>query len=255
MKDNIYSDKGNDIEGYSYTDNRIPSFAFNEKVAAVFDDMVIRSIPGYSLAQYLTSRIARNVVKEGSCIYDLGCSTATSLIRISQELAESGLDISKVSMTGIDSSGDMLKRAHEKLAAFSLSSSIKLLQQDIRECSLDNSSLIISHYTLQFIPLDHRMKVLENVHNALSVDSCFVFSEKIRHDSRITEEILSSEYYEFKKGNGYSDTENMRKRQALENVLIPNTLDENISLLKRAGFSSVEILHKELCFCTLLAWK
>ncbi len=253
MKDTIFSTS--EVEGFSYNHNKIPSFAFNEKVAAVFDDMVIRSIPGYSLAQYLSSKIALQTISENTNIYDLGCSTATSLIKIAQELDASEFNMRAVQLIGIDSSADMLKRAREKLDAFNLTSQITLLEKDLRECSFKNASLIMSHYTLQFISPEDRITILKNIHQALLPNTCFIFSEKIKHNSPLTEEILTHEYYEFKKGNGYSETENMRKRQALENVLRPNTLDENIRLLKEAGFSSVELLHKELCFCTILAWK
>jgi tRNA (cmo5U34)-methyltransferase len=253
MKDTIFADS--EAEGYSYSHGKIPSFAFNEKVAAVFDDMVIRSIPGYSLAQYLSSKLALQVITKHTNVYDLGCSTATTLIKIAQELDHNRFDASTVRLIGIDSSPDMLSRARQKLDAFSMNGKITLLEEDICNFQLENASLIMSHYTLQFISPEERIKILHAIYTALIPGSCFIFSEKIKHNSPLSESILTKEYYEFKKGNGYSETENMRKRQALENVLQPNTLDDNIALLKKAGFSTIELLHKELCFCTLIAWK
>lgn len=253
MKDNIFSDSCED--GFSFTNNKIPKFAFNEKVAAVFDDMIIRSVPGYALSQYLSSKIAHEIVKNNTNIYDLGCSTATSLLKIYQDLSKTNLNISSVNFIGIDSSADMLKKAREKLDSFSLSSEIKLLEDDIRIIKMENASFIMSHYTLQFISPNDRLELLKNAYNALNNNCCFILSEKIKHSSQITENIITHEYYEFKKSNGYSENENIKKRQALENVLIPNTLEENINLLELAGFNSIEILHKELSFSTLLAWK
>lgn len=259
MKDTIFTtptSKNEDIsQGYSYNDNKIPAFAFNEKVAAVFDDMVIRSIPGYSLAQYLSSIIAVKTIKENTNIYDLGCSTATSLIKIAQELQKHNFDLSRISLIGIDTSEDMLKRAKEKLEAFNMDSFITLKNEDIRKLEPENASLVMSHYTLQFISPDDRVSILKNIYEALKPNCCFIFSEKITHQQPLVQDILTHEYYEFKKGNGYSEIENIRKRQALENVLIPHSLEENIKLLKQAGFSNIEVLHKELCFCTIAAWK
>jgi tRNA (cmo5U34)-methyltransferase len=255
MKDTIFSDK--DFKNIWLDSNQksIRSFAFNDKVAAVFDDMVHRSIPGYAVAQHITAKIAHAVTKNSSHIYDLGCSTGTSLIKIAQFLSPKILDESDIKLIGVDISGDMLKRAKEKIDAFNLTRHITLLEEDLKQVALENASLIVSHYTLQFIKPEDRLPILEKMYASLLPGSCFIFSEKVKHEPPLLDDLLNHEYYEFKKGNGYSEVENIRKRQALENVLVPLTLDENISLLARAQFRNIEILHKELCFTTLIGWK
>jgi tRNA (cmo5U34)-methyltransferase len=63
-------------------------------------------------------------------------------------------------------------------------------------------------------------------------------------------------YLKFKTSqSGYTDTENQRKREALENVLIPYRLDENYALLKRAGFKRMETYFQWFNFVCIIAVK
>lgn len=235
------------------------SFAFNAKVAAVFDDMICRSVPGYARIQALSAEIAAEILRADDKVYDLGCSTATSLIKIAQKLetarpGETNL-ANTLSLIGIDSSQDMVLRAQEKVAAFDFKNLISILQADIRSVNLKLCKLVICHYTLQFLAPQDRGLVANNIFNALDHEGVFIFSEKVVHSSALLQSTLSAEYDRFKLENGYSNLEIMRKRQALENVLIPLSLEENVTLLRSAGFRSVEILQKELGFVSFLACK
>ncbi|HMO17646.1 MAG TPA: carboxy-S-adenosyl-L-methionine synthase CmoA [Oligoflexia bacterium] len=228
-------------------------FAFNAKVAAVFDDMVSRSIPAYPEVQEMSARLSTIFVVDNSSIFDLGCSTGTSIIKIAQALTE--FDKRNISIYGVDSSLDMLERCKEKISAFSLENKISLLSDDLRQLKITNASLVIAHYTLQFLPPSTRPAILKSIYDGMLSGGAFIFSEKVHHNNDTLEEFIVSSYYDFKKDNGYSDQENFRKRQALENVLLTHSLEENISLLHQAGFDSVEILNKTMCFTTIVAVK
>jgi tRNA (cmo5U34)-methyltransferase len=58
-----------------------------------------------------------------------------------------------------------------------------------------------------------------------------------------------------KRRNGYDEMEISQKREALENVLIPYRVDENVELLKRSGFSEVETFFRWYNFCGFVALK
>jgi tRNA (cmo5U34)-methyltransferase len=62
-------------------------------------------------------------------------------------------------------------------------------------------------------------------------------------------------YYDFKRARGYSDFEISQKREALENVLIPFTIDENIKMCKDAGFMDVSTIFQWGNFVTFVARK
>jgi len=62
-------------------------------------------------------------------------------------------------------------------------------------------------------------------------------------------------YYKFKKEQGYSEFEISQKREALENVLVPYTEDENKKMILNCGFKSIESLFKYGNFITFIARK
>lgn len=245
MKNNSASDKV-----FSQPFDRIEPFQFNETVASVFDDMISRSVPMYQEVQDITTRIGARFIQSSSAVYDLGCSTATSLIALSNSL-----DDASVSFVGIDNSTPMLARAREKIAAEKLQDRIDLQCCRIQDARMNNASLVLLHYTLQFIPPADRLDLLTRIHTALIPGGAFLLTEKVTHPHPKMDQTLVDLYYDFKRYNGYSELEISQKREALENVLVPCTVEENMSLLHQAGFSCVEIVYKALNFTSFLALK
>ena len=115
--------------------------------------------------------------------------------------------------------------------------------------------MIILNYTLQFIDPKNRLELISKLYESLKPGGFLVLSEKLRQEDEDVEEFNTETYEAFKAGNGYSYLEIANKRQALENILVPGSLDSNLELLNNSGFSRVEILFKWLNFSTFLAFK
>lgn len=225
----------------------IKQFEFDEEVASVFDDMLNRSVPFYKDMQRLSINFACNFLEENDKVYDLGCSTASTLIELSKH-CEHNLEL-----IGIDNSMAMLNRASKKAKAFGVD--IELINKDLHDVSYKNAKLIFSNYTLQFIRPLQREKLVKKVFDSLEDEGIFIFSEKvISSNSKLNKQSID-EYYEFKKTQGYSEFEISQKREALENVLIPYTEDENKKMILDAGFSHCETLFKWVNFATFIAIK
>ncbi|WP_419769342.1 MAG: carboxy-S-adenosyl-L-methionine synthase CmoA [Candidatus Marinarcus sp.] len=222
-------------------------FEFDEEVASVFDDMLNRSVPYYKEMQRLTIDFALNFLEENDKVYDLGCSTASTLIELSKH-CEKRLDL-----IGIDNSQAMLNRAANKAKAFGVE--LNLIHGDLHDVSLNDAKLIISNYTLQFIRPLQREKLIQKIYDSLSNGGIFIFSEKVISSNKILNKQSIDEYYKFKKTQGYSEFEISQKREALENVLIPYSEDENKQMIKDAGFSHCETLFKWVNFATFIAIK
>jgi tRNA (cmo5U34)-methyltransferase len=222
-------------------------FEFDEEVAVVFDDMLSRSVPFYDEAMKLTAHFASINVKEGERIYDLGCSTASLLLEIERRSNVA------IRLIGIDNSSAMLEQASKKLHAFN--SKIELCNGDILNYAYEEAAVICSNYTLQFVRPPVRADFVKKIYDALKPGGLFIFSEKVISKDKALSKQMIDTYYDYKKAQGYSEYEIVQKREALENVLIPYTEEENRRMLSDAGFSYCDSIFKWVNFETFIARK
>jgi len=222
-------------------------FEFDEEVAAVFDDMLERSVPFYKESQKITEFFALKNLKEGGVLYDLGCSTASLLLNIHRSL-----DVD-AELVGLDNSEAMLAQAKRKCEAYN--AKIDVLNADILEYEYKKADVFVSNYTLQFIRPLVREELLKKIAGTLKKEGVFIFSEKvISHHSKLNKDLIEC-YYDFKKEQGYSEYEIMQKREALENVLVPYSEEENIKMALNSGFSHCEVVFRWANFATFVAIK
>lgn len=226
-------------------------FEFNEPVARVFNDMLERSVPMYRECLQSTVDWCARFARRGTHVYDLGCSTGSLLKRLADRLsADSG-----IRLIGLDNSGPMLVKAEEKLKT-SLPA-WKLVETDLLQSdySLTNASVVVMNYTLQFIPPERRLEVVRGIFKGLNDGGLLILIEKVKSNNSKFEKTCVDLHHEFKRSQGYSRLEIARKREALENVLTPWTVGENIDLLMEAGFTSEEMFFKWNNFAGFVALK
>jgi len=222
-------------------------FEFDEEVAAVFDDMLMRSVPFYKESQDITTFFVHKNLHDNGIVYDLGCSTASLLLNIHR-----GLEVD-AELIGLDNSEAMLERARKKCEAFG--AKIEVENADILEYDYKEADVFVSNYTLQFIRPLVREELVKKIANSLKEKGVFIFSEKvISHHAKLNKELIEC-YYDFKKEQGYSEYEIVQKREALENVLVPYSEEENIKMAKNAGFSHCEVVFRWANFATFIACK
>ncbi|MBI5556174.1 MAG: carboxy-S-adenosyl-L-methionine synthase CmoA [Deltaproteobacteria bacterium] len=234
-----------------YQDPHPPSdFTFNARVAEVFDDMLQRSVPCYQQVIDMTATLLARFAADGDRIYDLGCSTGTTLLHLARRL-----EAKELQFTGIDSSRAMIDKAVLKAEMLATQNTIRFVQGDIAEIELEPCGACILNYTLQFIRPMARKKFLTRLHSALKPGGILIISEKIISHDLLLNRTFIDLYHDFKRGQGYTETEIARKREALENILIPFSIQENIALLKKAGFSHVETFFQWFNFASFMAVK
>jgi len=226
-------------------------FQFNEEVAHVFDDMVSRSVPFYHEIHRIILDLIDRKYTEGDLIYDLGCSTGTTIKLIHNHLKEKNI-LSRY--IGIDNSFPMLKKCEEKLSAAGITSA-QLFYGDLEDVDFVPSKFIIMNYTLQFIDPQKRIALLKKIYNSLLPGGVFILSEKIVSADEEIDPLLVDLYYDFKKRNGYSQLEISQKREALENVLRPITPEDQMNLLREAGFESKEMIFRWYNFTCYMGLK
>lgn len=225
-------------------------FKFGNTVVKVFDDMVTRSVPFYLEIQRMMTEITADFAVPGTRIYDLGCSTGTTLINLDKIIPP------EIDFIGIDNSEEMLLKCRSNFEANGVKRKYELLYKDLnRGVEIENASVIIMCLTLQFIRPLYREKLVEEIHRQLNDNGCFILIEKVLGEDSLFNRQFIQYYYDFKRRNNYNDMEIAQKREALENVLIPYKLMENRELLLNKGFRFVETFFKWYNFCGMIAVK
>lgn len=225
-------------------------FEFNNQVAGVFDDMVSRSVPFYQEMQRMTSELAGRYALEDTNVYDLGCSTGTTMI-LMDKLVKDG-----VKFIGVDDSEEMILKCREKLNNFKLHRDIELLVADLsNDVPVENASVVAMVLVLQFIRPLHRLEIVRKICDGMVKNGVFILIEKILTEEKSFNRDYIDFYYDLKRRNSYSELEISQKREALENVLIPYKTSENITMLKDAGFGEVEVFFRWYNFTGIIAKK
>jgi tRNA (cmo5U34)-methyltransferase len=235
------------------SDKQAGDFEFNAEVAEVFEDMLDRSVPFYLEQQAMIRSIVERMWIPGTKIYDLGCSTATTLIGLCRVLPTSA------HLVGYDNSPAMLERARRNIAANHLQKRIAIrhveLNGQLSNFPLHNAGVVTMCWTLMFIRPLRRDDMIRWIYKSLVDEGVLIVTEKILTNSGHMNRFFIDLYYDFKRQRGYSETEILRKREALENVLIPYRIEENLDLFRRNGFDIVETFFQWFNFAGFLCVK
>ncbi len=222
-------------------------FEFDEAVASVFDDMISRSVPFYDEVRGLVISLILQEQSDGKSVLDLGFSTGRFLLDLDSQMS------SDMKLKGIDNSKAMQDRTIQKCKALGVDMELELA--DMLKYEYHNQDIIVANYTLQFIRPMQRVELIQRLYDGLNDDGVLIFSEKVVFEDKKLDKDMIDIYYDYKKTKGYSEYEITQKREALENVLIPFTIEENIKMCKDAGFESVDTIFQWANFVTFVAKK
>ncbi|MGX5174157.1 carboxy-S-adenosyl-L-methionine synthase CmoA [Aliikangiella sp. IMCC44653] len=225
-------------------------FKFDQQVAEVFPDMIKRSVPGYPLIIEQIQKLAAIYVKQGGNCYDLGCSLGAASLAMSN-----GISASNAKIIGVDNSQDMLERCRQHIQVFKQQTPIELVCGNIQQVPMHNADMVVINFTLQFIPVDDRQALIKRIYDALNPNGILVLSEKVQFEDKITNDLMIKLHHQFKRENGYSDLEISQKRNALENVLIPDTIETHYQRMHNAGFNSYTTWLQQYNFLSMIAVK
>lgn len=223
-------------------------FEFSEQVVRVFPDMIERSVPGYRLLLELTPGIVRRAVKPGTRIYDLGCSLGAATLAARRAVQEPG-----VTITAVDNAPDMVERCRQIIAEDNSRVPVEVIQDDVRNVQIENASVVLVYFTLQFLPMNARDELVETIACGMNPGGVLILAEKLAFEPATNQLWMDEHHHDFKRAQGYSDLEIARKRQALENVLVPETREAHHQRLKTAGFSEVHDWFQCFNFCCFAA--
>ncbi len=217
----------------------VKPFEFNAEVAKVFEDMADRSIPWYRQVEEMTASLSVSFYQPGTVLFDLGCSTATGTLLAAHSLQEAGFEHPR--LVGVDNSEAMCIRAREKVSGiYGEESPVSIRHQSVEECEIHDASVVVMNYTLQFIPPLKREAIIRRIYDGLVHNGVLIVSDKTTQSHTDVSRIFIEKYYDYKRANGYSELEISQKREALDNVLIPYSVEEEEALFREAGFAAVD---------------
>jgi len=235
---------------YSQPREAISGFVFDDAVVKVFEDMIGRSVPGYTTLLSMFPVLAHSFVQANSRCYDLGCSLGAATLAIQQGVKKEGVEI-----IALDNSSAMIEKCRALTSGHRSQAKVTVRLADICESEINNASLVVMNFTLQFVQKEAREPLINKIYSGLNSGGVFVLSEKIKCSNSKEQNRLTALHHDFKKANGYSDLEISQKRSALENVLIAETIEQHVSRIKQAGFSEVLVWFQCFNFVSFLAIK
>jgi len=226
-------------------------FQFDERVVAVFPDMIQRSVPGYGMIISTIGILAAKYAQAGSHCYDLGCSLGAVSLAMRHQIKQPDCDI-----IAVDTSPAMIERGRELLARDAAPTvPVTMICADLQEVTVENASVVVLNFTLQFIPPAQRLALIQRIYAGLNPGGILILSEKIAFSEPGRQHFHVELHHDFKRANGYSNLEISQKRSALENVMIPETLACHQERLQAAGFSASELWFQCFNFASLVAIK
>ena len=235
---------------YATKKSSLNKFSFNEQVVDVFPDMINRSVPGYQNMVAGIGKIANLLCCESPVIYDLGCSLGSVSLSIAKATIHK-----QPRIIGIDNSEAMINRCQQHIDSFSFGYCISLVEADLVSFSLTHCNMAVLHFTLQFVALEKRQSVLNEIYTKLSTNGVLVLSEKVSILDDELDQKLTELHHEFKRENGYSDLEISQKRTALEDVMRLDTIETHKARLFQAGFTKISVWYQHYNFLSIIAIK
>lgn len=235
---------------YRLARQRVGEFEFDRAVADVFPDMISRSVPGYGSVLSMIEQLTVRFAQPGTNLYDLGCSLGAATRLLQAQAPRSCV------IHAVDNSTAMLERLAGQIDPQGGGRApVQLHLSDIRDVQFSRASFVVLNWTLQFVPLEDRGRLLQHIFDAMVGGGALLLSEKIRFDDVHQQQLLTELHHDFKRAHGYSDLEISQKRTALENRLIPETLAEHCERLSRCGFQRIIPWFQCFNFVSILAVK
>ncbi|MEL0629290.1 carboxy-S-adenosyl-L-methionine synthase CmoA [Psychromonas aquatilis] len=236
---------------YSQPLPQVDSFRFDQQVVQVFPDMIKRSVPGYEKIINSIAMITQRCAQDNSNLYDLGCSLGAATLSMRRGL----INKQNCQIISVDNSSAMVETCQQYIQAYKSDVPVTVLQDDICNVKIENASVVVLNFTLQFLTPEKRLSLLTNIYNGLLPGGVLILSEKFIFEDTTSHQLLIDLHLDFKRSQGYSELEISQKRSSLDNVLISDTVEQHYQRLQQAGFKHNELWYQCFNFGSILSIK
>lgn len=224
------------------------AWRFDAEVARAFDTHVRKSVPFYDELQRMVVELSDYFVRDQSVIYDLGSATGATL----DLLAARHSAKENAQFIGVDLSESMVQQAQARVQW----PNVRFVHQNALDVEFTPPpSFVVSLYTLQFLTLTERRRLLRRIAGSMIEGGALLLAEKTRAENSLFEDIWLELHWDFKRRQGLTPEQILEKANSLRGVLNPLTTEENIDLLFQTGFSRIEVFLKWYNWTGFLAVK
>lgn len=190
----------------------------------------------------LITEAAKRIKPHAHNILDLGCGAGNYALKMLSKLPN-------LNCTLIDLSKPMLDRAFQRVSN-KTTGKVEIIQGDIRDIELPENyfDIIIAGAVLHHLRDENDWKfVFTKLYTILNNGGCLMISDLITQDTEILNEFIWGRYGDYlEKLGGVEYRKKVLDYVAKEDS--PRSLNFQLDLMKKVGFSNTEILHKNICF-------
>lgn len=212
-----------------------------------FDQHILQSVPHCQEQREYIAALSKFFLFSGSRVYEIGVSTGGLAHALLTCMPERDFQY-----IGLDLEPEMIAKARERLQD---EPRFQAHQANATTFAFEPASVIISYYTLQFIPPAERLALLKRLYQALTPGGALILYEKTLGENAPIQDLLNQLYLDFKAAQGLSPEAILNKALALRGVSLPISLTQNLDQLRLAGFETVELIYRAYCFAGFLALK
>jgi tRNA (cmo5U34)-methyltransferase len=190
----------------------------------------------------LITEAAKRITPAAENLLDIGCGAGNySLMMLSK--------VPDLNCTLVDLSGPMLDKAFERVST-TTKKDVEIVQADIREAELKENhyDIILAGAVLHHLRDDRDWETtFGKLYRLLKPGGCLMISDLVAQDTEVLNNYTWERYGDYLEELGGKEY----RSKVLDYVAredSPRSMNYQLDLMKKVGFKSVEILHKNMCF-------
>ena len=190
----------------------------------------------------LITEAAKRITPNATQLLDVGCGAGNYTIKMLSKLPD-------LHCTLVDLSLPMLQKAEERVSK-ATTGKIRTVQQDIREAKLEDHGfdIILAGAVLHHLRDDEDWEqTFTKLYHLLKPGGCLMISDLITQENPILDAYTWERYGDYLENIGGKDYR-QKVLDYVDKEDSPRSMSYQLELMKKVGFSSTEILHKNMCF-------
>lgn len=190
----------------------------------------------------LITEVAKRLVPRATQLLDIGCGAGNYTLMMLRKIP--GLNC-----TLTDLSRHMLDKAVERVSR-QTDGEVKVVQGDIREVDLPEQhfDIILAGAVLHHLRDDQDWEnMFTKLYHLLKPNGCLMISDLVTQEMKTISDYTWERYGNYLEGIG-GEAYRKKVMDYIEKEDSPRSVTYQLELMKKTGFRSTEILHKNMCF-------